>query len=151
MDDSDDSNIELDKCLFCLEPIKDEQVVNPKYCSCKIKLHGNCLTQIENNGLLCPICRKKPDNSEDFRIIRLYMIHSNEPFILWFPFLIFYRYPNFFSFALLVSWCFLVSIFFVLPQVIYHGFFDDRYRKYIVGGFCFVFGIIYYNYFPNYS
>ena len=136
---------DIDKCLFCLESIKKEQVVNPKYCSCKIKLHDNCLSEMENSGLLCPICRKKANNTIEFQIIRLYMIYVNVPFIIWFPFFTFNRYPNFFSFILLICWCILVVIILTILLVIYYGLFNNQCRKYVITGLFFIFGIIYYN------
>lgn len=75
MDDSENINKNIDKCLFCLELMEEEQkIVNPKYCECKIKLHLSCLTQIENTDLLCSICRIKTNKQGKFRIIQLHMM-----------------------------------------------------------------------------
>jgi hypothetical protein len=138
---------EIDNCLFCLEEIV-ENYTNPKYCKCKIKLHLECLTQIEKNGLLCPICRMKVSNNE-VSLLRLHLIHANEPFLLWFPFAIFCRHPNLFTFLMFFTWSFIVTIFYIGPQFIYMALFDDRYRYYVVNGLIFMFGFIGYNFFYN--
>ena len=140
-----DLNNEIDNCLLCLELIEyNQKIVNPKYCKCKIKLHINCLTQIENSGLLCPICRKKPNNQDDNIIVYPYSIYDNEPYILWFPYFIFYRNSNFLTLSLVIIWSFFVTIFYVIPLLIYYGLVNDKYKKYVIGSLSFIIGIIYY-------
>lgn len=50
--------MDTDKCLLCLEELS-EPLKRPTMCSCNVYLHKNCLEQIQNTGLLCPICRMK--------------------------------------------------------------------------------------------
>lgn len=139
---------QIDKCLFCLEEIKDSWV-NPKYCECKVKLHSECLSQIEGSGLFCPICRKKATDRE-MQILRLHILHANEPIIIWYPFSIFYRNPNFWSFAILIIWSFVVTIFYILPILVYLALFDDRYRFHVTNILLFIVGYIGWNFFPEY-
>jgi hypothetical protein len=51
-------NLENDLCIICLEFL-DNNIKRPMHCNCKIILHDKCLDNVNKNGLLCPICRKK--------------------------------------------------------------------------------------------
>lgn len=45
-------------CLFCLEPVKVEEIRNPIGCRCKISAHKACFEQwfVQKNHMECPIC-----------------------------------------------------------------------------------------------
>lgn len=47
----------METCIICFED--DNELINPKNCSCKVFLHEECLKKCETTGLLCPICRKQ--------------------------------------------------------------------------------------------
>lgn len=45
-------------CLFCLEPVKKDNVVNAFGCTCKICAHKQCLDEwfAQKQQFECPIC-----------------------------------------------------------------------------------------------
>jgi len=108
----------LDNCLICLEYINKEQIVYPKYCKCKIKLHNICLKQIENNGLLCPICRKKAliNHKSPFDILLILYI-----FYIFIDFLvIFYQNYNFINLMISCYFVFIIiTIIFIFIQLVF--------------------------------
>lgn len=44
-------------CIVCLE--EDNNLIKPKFCSCKIFLHEQCLKKCYEYKIYCPICRIK--------------------------------------------------------------------------------------------
>lgn len=118
--------LELDKCLFCLDEIRDK-FNNPKYCECKIKLHSECLQQIVSTGLLCPICRIKSSD-----IINYNIGQQNDDSIISYPFKIFAIRSNILTFTLLVIWCYFVSVFYIIPRLIYLGWYEKKFNNLIL-------------------
>lgn len=50
------SNIDI--CLLCLDELSPP-LQKPSSCNCNVYLHKKCMKEIQQNGLLCPICRIK--------------------------------------------------------------------------------------------
>jgi hypothetical protein len=94
-----------DNCLLCLEELTFP-LSEPKFCNCKILLHYNCMRQIENSGLACPICRIKIEPN-------IHIQQELDP-VTWFLF----KYPNFLTYILFILWVFVASIFFIIPVII---------------------------------
>lgn len=123
------TNLDIDKCLLCLEYMTDN-IGYPNFCNCKIKIHIKCVKEIENNGLLCPICRKKPATTDKLSF-------------LMYPYNLFTLNPNFLSFCIFLSWSFLVTIFYIIPNIIYQRFININY-------IIFIFNITIYSYMYSY-
>ncbi len=115
-----------DICLLCLDEINSNNWVMPQNCSCKVKIHSNCFSQITSNGLLCPICRiKSTDVSVNIRINRT----VNNNFWLELPMSIFFAYPNLFTFSLWMIYSTLFSLIYILPMLVFHLCQDSKYRN----------------------
>jgi len=112
-------------CVICLELIENKKnLIYPRFCSCKVKLHKKCLKELEklNSGLKCPICRIKINNNLNFNI--------EQPNILINPLTLFIRHPGFFTFIIYLLCSVLVFIFYVIPIIIIHILYD-RYNNII--------------------
>lgn len=119
-----------DTCLICLENIENiDHLVFPKHCKCKVKMHLQCLNQINKIGMLCPICRIKKNNPN----IQLEII-NNEGFITMLPLNLFLRYPNFITFAIYLLFSVFITLFYVIPLIIIYGLYDQAYRRNIITG-----------------
>lgn len=109
----------MDRCCICLEDFIENMsdnfsnsVVLTKNCSCRVKLHAECLKKLEENGMDCPICRHK-------KII----IHNNNinnyimPFEIFIDtsFAVFIHNTNIFTFMLMFSYTMIVGILFYFP------------------------------------
>jgi hypothetical protein len=125
-----------DNCLICLDLIKNQNYTFPKHCNCKVKLHLECLNQIEKYKLLCPICRIKLISNINYdQNLITSDIFNHEPIILYFPLYLFFRNPNFLTFMIYLCFSFLITIFYVVPMVLIYGMCDYAYRNKIIYGF----------------
>ena len=133
-----------DKCLVCLDSINNNLFTYPKHCNCKVKLHLECLNQIEKNKLLCPICRIKSlqNNFSNHNMVHITQIYQ-EPFIFYFPIYLFFRNPNFFTFMIYLTFSFIITIFYIIPMVLIYGLCDYAYRNKIIYGFATVLAGLY--------
>lgn len=60
-------------CIICHENIKDIYKMST-VCSCKVKYCEECFEIIQNNGLLCSICRIKKESNIYYLPIFLHLI-----------------------------------------------------------------------------
>ena len=104
-----------DNCLLCLDSLGSITTLStPRYCNCNVFIHDNCLIEIEQNGLACPICRLKfPLTKKNYTLVR----RSNS--ILEYPIVLFVNNLNIFTFILLILYSFIVTFLFVIPYVLY--------------------------------
>jgi hypothetical protein len=106
----------MDTCCICFDD--DENLITPKHCSCKIKLHEKCLTLLKDNGMLCPICKNKenkyPVLRRQFRHIFQRNGHILER-IIETPLALFEWAPNFITFIILFICCLFFCCFILLP------------------------------------
>ena len=99
-------------CCICLED-NNSNFINPRYCSCKMYFHEECLNKCEEFNIYCPVCRKKNKTiifRNDFHDI----LHNLER-----PLEIFIRNPNFLTFTLILIYTLTVTIFVFIPILIY--------------------------------
>ncbi len=100
----------MDTCLLCLEEL-NIPYAEPA-CSCKVKLHTECLKQIVDHGLICPICRIRSTRSNVQNELR----QNN---IILMPHKIMGDNPTIFTFCIAILWSFIVFIFYIIPQMIF--------------------------------
>ncbi len=107
----------MDTCCLCFDD--DYNLITPKHCSCKIKLHDKCLIILENNGFLCPICKKK-EIIQRRRIRQFRHIFQNEGTfferIMESPLALFELYPNIITFLILFFFSLIFCFFILLPM-----------------------------------
>ena len=117
----------MDTCCLCFDD--DYNLITPKHCSCKIKLHDKCLIILENNGFLCPICKKK-EIVQRRRIRQLRHIFQNEGTfferIIESPMALFELYPNVFTFLILFFFSIIFCFFILLPMFGIYYFWNLR-------------------------
>ncbi len=116
------SDILNDKCLFCFDQLSNiENIINPKYCNCKVYLHLECLSLIEKTGMLCPICRI---NINTLPVVNQQLLNSNytysEPKIFTLPFKLFEKYPNILTWLILILCMFIITFSYVIPKIMWH-------------------------------
>jgi hypothetical protein len=109
----------METCCICFDD--DENLITPKHCSCKIKLHEKCLILLKDNGMLCPIC--KVNNYIVYPIERRrhfrHIFQRNGSIwerIIETPLSLFENYPNVITFIILFI-CSILFCFFVLLPV----------------------------------
>lgn len=83
----------IDMCLLCLDELSPP-LQKPSSCNCKVYLHKKCMEEIQQNGLLCPICRIK-----GWREMRYNLLTQLSPFA------IFTGHPNALTFFIFFVWC----------------------------------------------
>jgi len=88
--------MQADICLLCLEELSPP-LQKPSSCNCNVSLHKKCMEDIQQNGLLCPICRIKS----------LHQTHQTPQNILTqlSPFALFIERPNALTFFIFFAWC----------------------------------------------
>jgi len=130
----------MDQCLLCLEEINyTDKLSHPAHCKCKVSLHLDCLKQIEQTGLLCPICRIK--KSQKKIVIR----YDSDSYLLYFAnkfFEYFVDRPNIISFSVFITISFVVT-FCLLPNLLWIALNDSKYRSTALGFIGIVCFIIY--------
>ena len=56
----------MSNCIICLDEVLDSEYIfhkiNPE-CDCRSDIHKDCLNECVLSGLLCPICRLKPEDN----------------------------------------------------------------------------------------
>jgi hypothetical protein len=118
----------MQTCLICLDD--DNNLINPKHCSCKVYLHQKCLFMIGSYGLLCPICRIKTSNKPTYILPHIFNNQGSIiDRILYSPIVLFIKHPNFITFiiAIILSFC---NIFcFILPMSIFEMIKFSLYRN----------------------
>ena len=85
--------MQADRCLLCLEELSPP-LQKPSSCNCNVSLHKKCMEDIQQNGLLCPICRIKG--------------FQTMPQNIWTqlsPFALFIERPNALTFFIFFAWC----------------------------------------------
>jgi hypothetical protein len=112
-------------CLLCLEDLLPiDKVSHPLNCKCNVYLHIDCLKQIRNNGLLCPICRIKesPENDRISNFDDSYLLfYANKVFTY------FAENPNMFRIILYVLTCFIITFYLIL-HFMWLGLKNQNYR-----------------------
>jgi len=86
--------MQADICLLCLEPLS-QPLQKPSSCNCNVYLHKKCMEDIQQNGLLCPICRIKG--------AKINILTRLSPFTL------FTFNPNVLTFFIFFVWCMIVT------------------------------------------
>jgi hypothetical protein len=106
-----------DNCLLCLDSLGSITTLStPRYCNCNVYIHNNCLVEIEQNGLACPICRLKfPLTKETYNHVRILQPNS----ILEYPIVFCVNNLNILTFILLILYSSIVTFLFVVPYVLY--------------------------------
>ena len=106
----------METCCICFDD--DYNLITPKHCSCKIRLHEKCLTFLKDNGMLCPICKIKIN---EYPVIRRHFRHIFQrdgtilERIIETPLALFERFPNFLTFIILLVFCLIFFCFVLLP------------------------------------
>jgi len=134
----------MDQCCICLEDFiegapknSSNSMVLTKNCSCRVKLHEQCLKKLEENGMDCPICRHKK-----IIVHNDYMISFDR--IIDAPFALFRNYPNAFTFILMFLYTMTVGILFYFPILFFYVLSHSRPFRILV---CFIgVGLYSYNY-----
>lgn len=112
----------INNCCICLDTINN--ISYPKYCTCKIGMHKECLELVELNGLKCPICRIKGIKKITTNIYPN-IFDTNKHIlerILSFPFWLFEKYPSIITFLIMLSYSFIIATIIVLPIIMFHLF-----------------------------
>jgi len=114
----------MSQCLLCLEDLTSNNILsNPSHCKCGISLHLDCLKQIENSGLLCPICRIKKSQ----KIIVINYEDSPLFFICDSVLKFFLDRPNIITFLIFLLMSFIVSLV-IIPKMLWIMLNDPEYR-----------------------
>ncbi len=103
-------------CIICLE--EDINLICPKYCSCKVLLHEECLNKCYLHKIYCPICR-----------IKKYTMISNNNLIENFGEIIFNNFmnrPNFINFIIFYILSIFYTVFYIAPLALYY-FIKNKY------------------------
>ena len=85
----------IDTCLLCLDELS-APLQKPSSCNCNVYFHKKCMEEIQQNGLLCPICRIKGYTELGQNLL------TQLP-----PFELFTGHPNPLTFLIFVVWCLL--------------------------------------------
>ena len=94
------SNIDIfDICLLCLDDLSPP-LQKPSSCNCNVSLHKKCMEEIQQNGLLCPICRIKSWHQTQTQTQTRYNILTQLS-----PFALFIERPNALTFFIFFIWC----------------------------------------------
>jgi hypothetical protein len=106
-----------DNCLLCLDSLGSITILStPRYCNCNVYIHDNCLLEIEQSGLACPICRLKfPLTKENYNINLMPSYNG----ILEYPMFLLVNNLNIFTFILLIFYTFAVTFLYILPKLLY--------------------------------
>ena len=130
-------------CIICLDEINCKNYMIPAHCKCQIKIHTNCFNKVINNmGLLCPICRIKPNsnnlsnnlsntqsnNLSNTQSNDLTIIRPNNELLFEIPIYLYMHYPNLLTFIIWIVLSFLIFISYILPLLLYCGLKNPIYR-----------------------
>jgi hypothetical protein len=85
--------MQADICLLCLEELSPP-LQKPSSCNCNVSLHKKCMEDIQQNGLLCPICRIKGFQTTPQNVLTQLS-----------PFALFIERPNALTFFIFFAWC----------------------------------------------
>ena len=85
--------MQADICLLCLEELSPP-LQKPSSCNCNVSLHKKCMEDIQQNGLLCPICRIKGWQTTPQNVLTQLS-----------PFALFIERPNALTFFIFFAWC----------------------------------------------
>ena len=120
------------QCCICLEDFiegvsenSSNSMVITKHCSCRVKLHEQCLKKLEENGMDCPICRHKKiiirNNYINNYISPLErMIDARFERIIDAPWALVRNYPNIFTFMLMILYTMTIGILFYFPILFFY-------------------------------
>jgi hypothetical protein len=111
-------------CCICLEENEDKFIF-PKYCSCKMYFHEQCLNKCEEYNIYCPICKTKKKININTGIDERIDNFINR---LDIPMRLFTNHPNCLTFLFIFLYSFAVTIFVILPVMTYL-FFPNIFRN----------------------
>lgn len=96
------------KCSFCFQIINFHDSIMANCNTCTVKYHKKCLEELNVNGWICPICRKRNDK-----------FHQNNNDYIDFFFNLFMLNPNICTFIIFFITSTIITFVYVIPHIMY--------------------------------